>query len=100
MVRPSLLRTLISALIVSSSACSLIGSTMPVVPRIEMPPSIPSFPLKVLAASSSPRGTEIVTSIPGPVRTLSSPRYFTSTSRTASSIILLGVLLIAASPTG
>ena len=43
---------------VSTSACSLMGSTIPVVPRMEMPPSIPSRGLKVFFASASPSGTE------------------------------------------
>ena len=45
---------------VATIAASDIGSTMPVVPRIEMPPSIPSIGLKVRCASSAPAGTEIV----------------------------------------
>ena len=79
---------------VSSNACSLIGSTMPVVPRMEMPPSMPRRGLKVFFASASPSGAEIVTSMP--------PSYPTSmqTSRTFSSIIFRGTELIAAAPTG
>ena len=51
---------------VSSSACSLIGSTMPLVPRMEIPPSMPRRGLKVFFASTSPSGAEIVTLIPPP----------------------------------
>ena len=36
------------------------GCTMPVVPRIEMPPTMPSRGFQVCFASSSPPGTEIV----------------------------------------
>ena len=46
---------------VSTRACSLIGSTMPVVPRMEMPPSMPRRGLKVFFASASPPGAEIIT---------------------------------------
>ena len=38
------------------------GTTMPVVPRIERPPTMPSRPLSVLAASASPPGIAISTS--------------------------------------
>ena len=40
------------------------GRTMPVVPRIEMPPSSPSRAFVVCFAISSPRGTLIVTTAP------------------------------------
>ena len=37
------------------------GRTMPVVPRMEMPPTMPRRALEVLAAMASPPGTEKVT---------------------------------------
>ena len=102
-------RMLISARIVSSKARSLIGSTMPLVPRIEIPPSIPSFGLKVFAASSLPRGTLTVTSKPAGSRTPPAsciipvpgrPPASRTASCTASAIMRRGVLLMAAFPTG
>ena len=42
-------------------ADSLMGSTMPVVPRMEMPPWMPRRGLKVFLASSTPAGAEITT---------------------------------------
>ena len=100
---------LISARIVSSRARSLMGSTIPLVPRIEMPPSMPSFGLKVFAASSLPRGTLTVTSKPAgskgtpvfcgiPVEVR--PPASCTASCTASLIMRRGVLLMAAFPTG
>ena len=53
--------TLISTLIESANALALIGSTIPVVPNIEMPPTMPNSGLKVFFAISSPLGTEIKT---------------------------------------
>ena len=38
------------------------GTTIPVVPRIDRPPTMPSRPLSVFAASASPPGMEISTS--------------------------------------
>ena len=43
-----------------------IGRTIPIVPRIEIPPIIPNFPFIVFLAASSPRGTLISTSTPFP----------------------------------
>ena len=40
------------------------GRTMPVVPRIEMPPMMPSLALVVLRAIRSPSGTEMITVAP------------------------------------
>jgi len=116
-------RTLISVRIVSRRACSLMGSTIPVVPRMEMPPTMPSFGLKVFSASARPSGTEMVTerpthrARPGLVSSLvrslfgMSRRSFESScrapgkhsetaSRTACAIMARGVLLMAAAPTG
>ena len=47
-------------------ASSDIGFTIPVVPRIEIPPIIPSFAFNVFLAVSSPFGTNISTSAPIP----------------------------------
>ena len=58
---PSALITLISNLRESASALALIGSTMPVVPNMEMPPTIPNSGLNVFFPISSPLGTEINT---------------------------------------
>src|SRR6185437_6865574 len=75
------------------------GRTMPVVPRIEMPPRMPSRRLVVLRAITSPPGTEITTrsmrsSAAGP--RLSSAA--SSASLTARSIIARGTGLIAGPP--
>ena len=43
-----------------------IGRTIPIVPRIEIPPIIPNFAFIVFLAASSPKGTLISTSIPFP----------------------------------
>ena len=40
------------------------GITIPLVPRIEMPPIIPSLGLSVFVASSFPFGTETITLTP------------------------------------
>ena len=45
----------------SIKAASLMGSTIPVVPKIEMPPCIPKRGLQVFCAIFSPSGTKIVT---------------------------------------
>ena len=82
-----------TALIVSTRAFSLIGSTIPVVPRIEIPPSIPNRGLNVFLAISSPPGTDISTSIPR------FAPYFSKIRRQFSRIIFLGTGLIAGSPT-
>ncbi len=70
------------------------GSTMPVVPRMEMPSSIPRCGLKVFSARATPSGTEIVTAI------FPEKPCAAHTSRTAEVIIARGVALIAADPTG
>ena len=92
--RPSAFKTFRCVRIVSTSASSLIGSTIPLVPSTEIPPSIPRTGLKVFFAASTPAGILIVT------RTdLTSPASSRSAS-TASRIIFLGTELIAAAPTG
>ena len=50
-----------SKAVVSTMALTLMGSTIPEVPKMEMPPSIPKWGLKVLWAICSPAGTEMVT---------------------------------------
>ena len=83
---------------VSFSACSLMGSTMPEVPRTDRPPSTPSFGLKVFFAFSSPPGMEMTTwTDPEVAGSYSSS---SQTSRTASRIICRGTRLMAAFPTG
>src|SRR5579875_1042507 len=62
---------------------------MPVVPRIEMPPTMPSLALVVLTAMSSPPGTEKVTS-----------KEWLPTSSRAVVIIRRGTGLMAGAPTG
>ena len=83
----------ISTRILSTSAFSLIGSTIPDVPRIEMPPLIPSRGLNVFAAIFSPSGTEIV------AFRLPSYWYLSAASSSALHIMERGTGLIAASPT-
>ena len=70
------------------------GSTMPVVPSTEIPPTMPIRGLKVCAASAAPSGMEISTWNP-PAR----PREET---RRRSSLVIIsrGERLIAAAPTG
>lgn len=80
--------------IVSSRACSLIGSTIPLVPKTEIPPSIPSLGLNVFFASSTPCGMDISILIPP------SYPYISHASSTSLKIICLGTRLIAAFPTG
>jgi hypothetical protein len=53
--------TLIDAAIVAVHASLESGLTIPDVPRIEMPPTMPRREFKVFPASDVPRGTEIVT---------------------------------------
>ena len=65
--------------------------TIPVVPRIEMPPRMPSRGFSVFSAIISPSGTEISTS-----KSAFSP----ATSVIAAAIILRGTGLIAGSPGG
>ena len=76
----------------ASSASSLMGSTMPLVPKTEMPPSMPRRGLKVFFASSTPAGMETTTFMPG-----ASP-LSSSTAATACRIICIGTGLIALSP--
>ena len=66
------------------------GRTMPVVPRIEMPPTMPSRALVVLRAIRSPPGTEMTTRTPAAVRSTASP--------TAWPIIARGTGLMAGVP--
>ena len=74
--------------IVSIQAAQLNGTTTPVVPRIESPPTIPNRPFKVRSANRTPSRTPTVTQTPpGP------------TSPTAAPIIARGTGLIAGSPT-
>ncbi len=68
--------------------------TMPVVPRIERPPTMPKRPFSVFWASFSPPGTEISTTIsPGCLKV-------SAASRIASRIMARGTGLIAGSPGG
>ena len=78
----------------STRASSLMGRTMPDVPRIEMPPSMPRRGLKVLRAISSPPGTDTSTAKP-PCQPCS--RAIRSSSE---AIIARGTELMAAAPTG
>ena len=70
----------------------LIGSTMPDVPMMDIPPSIPSLGLNVFFAISSPSGADMMT------LSESVQSDISMTSLTSSSIILLGTELIAAFP--
>ena len=83
---------LISSFIVSINASVLIGLTIPLVPMIDIPPSIPICGLKVFFATSSPSGADISTVTP----ILMQCSYKSLVS--ASFIIFLGTLLIAYSP--
>ena len=84
----------ISASIVCKSAVLLIGSTSPEVPRIDIPPIIPSLSLNVFLAISAPFSTvTVIFTIP------LNPCSFNITER-LSIIICLGTGLIAASPFG
>ena len=78
---------------VSRRAFVLIGSTIPDVPMIDIPPSIPSLGLKVFFAISSPSGTDMV------ILNESLQSNKAMTSLTSPSIIFLGTELIAALPT-
>ena len=66
--------------------------TIPLVPKIEIPPMIPSLGLSVFSAISFPLGTDITSFIPFFLRIDS------ATSVIFSIIIFFGVGLIAASP--
>ena len=67
------------------------GLTTPVVPKIDTPPTMPSFAFMVFLAMFAPSGALIMTSTPFPAG---------RTSLTASVIMLLGTGLIAPSPMG
>ena len=56
----------ISVLTVSMRAVSLMGSTIPLVPSMDMPPVIPRRGLNVFAAMPSPSGTDITAENPPP----------------------------------
>src|SRR6266568_4534813 len=100
-VRPPVDSTTVSrpSAAITSIACSTLarqaavenGRTIPVVPRIEMPPTIPSLGLVVLRAIHSPSGTLITTSAPPSSRSSASP--------TAAVIWRRGTGLIAGPPT-
>ena len=51
------MKTFISAFMDPRSAVSLMGSTIPDVPRIDMPPTMPRRGLNVFFAMASPSGT-------------------------------------------
>ena len=91
---PLLRATFISSLTVSKTALRLMGSTIPLVPIMDMPPLMPMFGLKVFSAIFSPSGTETVIFIP--------PLYpkLWQTDFMASEIIFLGTEFMAAEPTG
>ncbi len=76
--------------IVSIQAAHEYGTTIPVVPRIESPPTIPSRPFSVRSASASPPGTPTSTTTSVPA----------CTSSSAAPIIARGTGLIAGSPGG
>ena len=70
------------------------GFTIPLVPRMEMPPAMPSRGLKVRFPRASPSGTEITARRP--------PVYpaLAAALSSCSAIIRRGVELMAAAPTG
>ena len=82
-VRPPVHSTTVSSPWAASTeiACSTLarqdavekGRTMPVVPRIEIPPMMPSLALVVLRAIRSPSGTEMTTRTPLWARSIASP---------------------------
>ena len=80
-----------------STACSTLarhdavenGRTIPVVPRIEIPPRMPSRAFVVLRAIRSPPGTEMTTRAPRALRSATSP--------TAAVIMARGVAVMAGS---
>ena len=61
---PTATQTSTSLRIASTKASEEKGRTMPEVPMMEMPSTIPSLGLKVRCANSFPPGTEMVTSSP------------------------------------
>ena len=75
-------------------ASSLMGRTMPLVPRMEMPPSMPSRGLKVPPASRRPSGTEMTARSPPDAPAALSAAW------ACARIIRRGVELMAAAPTG
>ena len=88
------MKTFISVLIEPTRAFSLMGSTIPDVPRIDMPPTMPRRGLNVRAPMVSPSGTDT---------TMSAPSVYPSvakTSLTHSVIMLRGTRLMAALPGG
>ena len=99
-VRPPVHSTTVSSPWAASTeiACSTLarqdavenGRTMPVVPRIEMPPMMPSLALVVLRAIFSPSGTEMIIWTPLLFRSTASP--------TAWVIIARGTGLMAGPP--
>ena len=91
---PSAARRFISVFTVSMRAVSLIGSTIPLVPRMDIPPTMPRRGLNVFPAISSPSGTDMTAENPPPYENDE------ATSSSASLIMALGTLLIAALPGG
>ena len=99
-VRPPVHSTTVSSPWAASTeiACSTLarqdavenGRTMPVVPRIEIPPMMPSLALVVLRAIRSPSGTEMITVTPFLLRS--------TASLTAWVIIARGTGLMAGPP--
>src|SRR6266540_6233974 len=100
-VRPPVESTTVPrpAAAITSTACSTLarqaavenGRTIPVVPRIEMPPTMPRRGLVVLRAIRSPPGTLITTCAPPTARSITSP--------TAAVICRRGTGLMAGPPT-
>ena len=91
---PEAANTLSSTRMVSTSAALDMGSTMPVVPITDRPPSMPMRGLKVLPASALPSGMLMTIDMP--------PSYpqRAQAERTCSAIICRGTELMAAAPTG
>ena len=75
-------------------AASLMGRTMPLVPKMEIPPSMPKRGLKVRFANRSPSGTEMV------IRSPWAAPAWSRAALTCSAIIRRGVELMAAAPGG
>ena len=93
--RRPVVRTILSAFLMSSSfispRCSFHGSTKPVVPRIDIPPVMPTCAFSVFFAICSPSGTDI--SMHAPLRPVCAIASFT-----ASSIWRMGDGFIAGMP--